>query len=281
MSNKRDIKDYIGKRFGHLTVIGQAPKTHPCSNRFLFQCDCGVIFAQVPSNIIRGQKTSCGNCEYSQSHHNSEEKCKDLIGKRFGKLVVIDVIHKEYFSYKTMLLCQCDCGNTYEAAFYPLTHGQIKSCGCGRAKAGFRDGRSKRNPNLYTLWAQMLSRCENPDNKWYYRYGGRGIKVCEEWHDYLKFEEWVESNGGKPKGMSLDRIDNNSDYCPENCKWSTQKEQTRNTNRNVNITYNGKTQCLSDWANELGVTFSTLEHRYHRGWDVERMLTTPMQKKSK
>jgi hypothetical protein len=101
----------------------------------------------------------------------------------------------------------------------------------------------------------MKKRCNNTKNKRYKDYGGRGIKVCEKW---LKFENFLNDIGEIPKGKSLDRIDNNGDYCPKNCKLSTTKEQNRNKRNNINITYNGKTQCLTDWAKELNTNKQTV-----------------------
>ena len=130
-------------------------------------------------------------------------------------------------------------------------------------------GMSK-NGNEYTVWAQMKDRCSNQNHKFYNRYGGRGIKVCNEW---LKFENFYKDMGERPNGKTLDRINNNKGYYKENCKWSTMKEQCRNTRRNKFITYKNQTLCLAEWAEKLGLKRETFWMRlYKYGWSVERVM---------
>lgn len=214
MSSKVDVQDYVGKRFGYLTVIGEANPKSSYSNRFLLRCDCGAIIEDIPSKIIKGIRKSCGKCEYHINHQRI-------------------------------------------------------------------DGRTTRFPRTHKIWLGMLYRCENEKSISYKHYGGRGIKVCDEWKDYSKFEEWVRSKGGLIEGMSIDRIDNDGDYCPENCRIATRKIQSRNTSKNVFITFNGETMCLIDWAEYLKIDYKALCKRYYRGWSVERMLTEPAKKKSR
>ena len=121
-------------------------------------------------------------------------------------------------------------------------------------------------------WNDMIQRCRNPNSKDYKNYGGRGIKVCERWHE---FEGFYEDMGDKPDGMSLDRIDNDGDYRPSNCRWATAKTQCRNRRGNRMLTYDGQTKCASAWAEVVGTTPSALHMRLVRGWSVERALTTP------
>lgn len=282
MKKHVNVSDYIGKRFGHLTVIGEAPKTHEYSNRFLLQCDCGNIICEQPSRIIVGHKQTCGRkCKICKKMQSRPGDFLDYVGKKSGELTVVGIVKESLGETRqqTMLRCICSCGNETNILPYQFKNGAIKSCGNCRTKAGIRDGRSLRNPKLYAVWNQMIERCENENQKWYHRYGGRGIKVCTEWHNYCNFEKWVESVGGKPERMSLDRIDNDKDYCPENCRWATQKEQTRNQSRTIVIEFNGKSQSLADWADELGIKWVTLHNRYVRGWSVERMLTEPVHTK--
>lgn len=116
----------------------------------------------------------------------------------------------------------------------------------------------------YPSWHAMLDRCENPNVENYPMYGGRGIKVCAEWHDIQEFEKWAEQTGYEP-GLTLDRIDVNGDYCPNNCRWATRKEQANNRRNTLYITFLGETHTLSEWAEMLGVNRSTLSSRYYRG----------------
>jgi hypothetical protein len=122
----------------------------------------------------------------------------------------------------------------------------------------------------YSLWCGMKQRCYYTKHKSYKDYGGRGIKVCDQW---LNFENFYADMRSKPEGMTLDRIDHNKDYSPENCKWSTYKEQMRNTNRNNVISFKGKTMCVADWAKELNMSYTKLRMRLHRGWNIERAMS--------
>lgn len=122
---------------------------------------------------------------------------------------------------------------------------------------------------LYRVWMAMRERCNNPHNKSFKNYGGRGISVCREWDDYGIFHSWAISSGYAP-GLTIDRIDYNGDYSPANCRWVTTWEQNRNYSRNKFITFHGRTQCLSDWADELGIKRATLSFRLKSGMDLER-----------
>jgi hypothetical protein len=124
---------------------------------------------------------------------------------------------------------------------------------------------------LYGVWCAMKERCYNPNNKSYSRYGGRGISVCDEWRkDFSLFAEWAESNG-YIKGLTIDRIDGNGNYCPENCRWATTAQQNRNYSRNHMITYNGETKCVTDWADQYGINRTTLLLRLKSGKPLEEV----------
>ena len=135
---------------------------------------------------------------------------------------------------------------------------------------------------LYTVWRIMRSRCNSVTDKSYKRYGGRGIKVCDAWNDYAAFRNWAVANGydeNAPKGQcTLERIDVDGDYCPENCRWATMKEQANNRRNNVRIKFQGNNHTLPEWAEILNIPYSTLRSRYLRGWDISRMLSTPPKK---
>lgn len=117
----------------------------------------------------------------------------------------------------------------------------------------------------------MRTRCNNPNTHEYHRYGGRGIKVCREWDDYFSFRDWAYQNGYNDT-LTIDRIDNNGNYCPENCKWSTLAEQQQNRCTSHMVTYNGKTQNLTLWSKEYGVARKTIRARLKKGWPVEQAL---------
>lgn len=128
----------------------------------------------------------------------------------------------------------------------------------------------------YRAWAQMMTRCNNPNADKYAYYGGRGIKVCDRWQ---KFENFLADMGVKPsKGHSVERKNNDGDYCPENCRWATKKEQSSNRRSNTLVTYQGRTQTLKQWAEEIGMKYATLHARISiRGWSVERSFTEPVE----
>lgn len=204
-----------------------------------------------------------------------------MIGNKYGKLTVVSI---EKQNKKTLLKCKCDCGNEIIRPTYLIATNQIKSCGCLKgdairryndsgkhSRSRLEDGRSL-HP-LYGTWFQMIARCENPNSKHYDRYGGRGIKVCEEWHDFWKFAEWSNSVGGRPQGYTLDRINNDGNYEPSNCRWADWRTQKTNTSANVFLEYNGAIKTTIEWAEEFKIHPHTLQNRIKRGWSIERALT--------
>lgn len=145
----------------------------------------------------------------------------------------------------------------------------------GGKGAGLRHGHNKvsKKTTEYSTWAGMLQRCTNQNNIAFENYGGRGIDVCERWKI---FENFLSDMGRKPKGFSLERIDNNKGYSPENCKWASKAEQNRNNRRNKMLSYNGETLIMKDWAAKAGISYSCLRKRIKLGWSIEKTLTTPI-----
>ena len=137
------------------------------------------------------------------------------------------------------------------------------------------------NTHLFRTWSNAKSRCEDVNSIPFKDYGGRGIVVCEEWRkDFLAFYEWAIANGYK-KGLTLDRIDNNKGYSPENCRWTTMKEQSNNRRNNVYLVFNGEEKTVSQWAESIGISRETLYKRLNHGWSVEKTLGTPARKYKK
>ena len=131
---------------------------------------------------------------------------------------------------------------------------------------------------LYNIWCRMIARVSDTKNNRYNRYGGRGIKVCDEWKDPSVFISWALDNGYDDT-LSIDRIDNDGNYEPSNCRWTTPKEQARNTVSIKPITFNGETRSIPEWAEKVGILKYTLHKRLRSGWSVERALTTPIDSK--
>jgi hypothetical protein len=158
---------------------------------------------------------------------------------------------------------RCSCGKEWIVEKHHLK--VITSCGCKRIRHGqsCNNGGRKRT-KTYQTWEGLHGRCYNENCTAYHRYGGRGIKVCDRWRN--SFESFLEDMGERPEGMTLDRIDNNLGYSKENCRWATLHTQSRNTRRNVWITIEGVTKCVTDWAIELGIKPDTIFTRLRRGW---------------
>lgn len=211
-------------------------------------------------------------------------KLIDLTGQRFGRLTVVarSYVRKGQLFWT----CRCDCGKLCDVQGSSLRGGRTKSCGCLHdelalhrlQEADYFRLKDKANKKLHGVWTNMRQRCMNPNNPQFHLYGGRGICICKEWDDYAQFEIWAIESGYAP-GLSIDRIDNDGDYCPENCRWATPKIQSNNQRKTTLLTYEGITQPLSFWADEIGVSRETLKSRVKRGWPMERILGTPTKKK--
>ncbi len=204
----------------------------------------------------------------------------DLTGQRFGMLVVKSFYGRDKYRQK-LWLCQCDCGKTSATTAHRLLSGGCKSCGCQRGGKRIYGDTHKL---LYGVYMQMKSRCLDESCPAYPNYGGRGISVCAEWaqqNGHLVFEKWALANGYK-RGLTLDRIDNDKDYSPDNCRWTTRKVQSNNKRNNVLITFNGKMQTLSQWAEEYHLSPSKLNGRIQvMHWPMEEALELVPHKKGR
>ncbi len=186
-------------------------------------------------------------------------KLKDLSNQRFGKLIVVN----RYGSNKrgrATWLCKCDCGNEVIVSSSYLLSGHTKSCGCFKF-ASRNKTHGMRHTRLYNTWCNMKRRCNNPSAHEYKYYGAKGIRLCEEWNnDFISFMNWSYANGYNDT-LTIERIDYNSDYRPDNCKWIPSNEQAKNKSTNLFITYKGKTQILADWCRELNLDYDFIEKR--------------------
>lgn len=207
----------------------------------------------------------------------------DLTGQKFGRLTVLHIsenyyVHKESGNRLRRWICKCECGNIIETTTSLLLSGESKSCGCLR-KEMLKKSLTKHGDyktRLYDIYRNMKNRCLSNTCTNYNNYGGRGISVCAEWIDsYINFKNWALQNGYS-ENLTLDRIDVNGDYCPENCRWVDDIAQMNNTRHNKYLTYDGKTQSLSNWAREYGMNRKTLTARLNRGMNIEEALNTPV-----
>lgn len=200
-------------------------------------------------------------------------KFKNLRGEKFGRLTVIQKSHVD-LSNSWNWICLCDCGKIVTVRGSSLTAGVVKSCGCYKKDIVHEMNRKhlKCYERIYKIYYGMRSRCYNKNNKFYKYYGERNIVICDLWlNSFDEFLSWSLDNGYK-NNLSIDRINANENYCPENCRWANSKEQANNTRANVNLTYNGETHNLAQWSKILGINASTIYTRYFRGMSIESIL---------
>lgn len=195
-------------------------------------------------------------------------------GQVFNMMTIIKEVEPR--KKQRQFLCKCQCGNIGNYVLVLLVNEQTKSCGCLRKSRFLQRNTShgKSRTKLNAVWQSMKQRCENPNNINYKYYGGRGIKVCEQWiSSLIVFYNWSIENGYE-EGLSIDRINVDGNYEPNNCRWVSMKIQSRNKTDNIFIEYKGENLCLQDWANKLKINISTLNKRLKK-WDLEKALTTP------
>jgi hypothetical protein len=209
-----------------------------------------------------------------------EMKIISLIGKRFDRLVVVKKEPHES-GENIRWLCRCDCGKEVVVIGCNLKSGHTKSCGClnseSRVKSNTTHGLSK--TRVFHIYNGMKSRCYNPNEKSYKHYGGKGITICDEWiRDFCAFYDWSMKNGYE-SGLTIDRIDTGGNYEPSNCRWSSYKVQENNRSNNRKITIEGRTQTLTEWAEESGIDARLLHARIKRlGWSVEDAVKKPVKR---
>lgn len=201
----------------------------------------------------------------------------NLIGGRFGKLVVVALSQQQIDTdgqKRKLWDCVCDCGNTKIAKTHDLLAGRVKSCGCMQHISHNRT-HNLSDTRIYHIWIGIKQRCNNPNTTEYKNYGGRGIGICQEWNtNFMSFYDWAMSNGYDDT-LTIDRINNNLGYFPENCRWVTIREQNRNKRNSRLITYNGMTLTPSEWSFLLGGSINLVAGRIRNGWDEIKAITTP------
>lgn len=223
--------------------------------------------------------------QFDEVHYITLAKhAKDITGQRFGRLVALGPV-VERKGGQIMWLCRCDCGNLTTIRSQGIRSGRTQSCGCFHRELVTRLGTTHGltdNP-LRTIWSDIIKRCTNPNATNYKNYGGRGISICDEWrHDFQAFFDHVTQlpHCGE-KGYSIDRIDNDGNYEPNNVRFATKYEQSHNSRRSTLITYNGETKCIADWARSVGMKPSMLSGRLRRNMSIKDALSTPSRYKSK
>jgi hypothetical protein len=204
----------------------------------------------------------------------------DLTGERFGRLTVLSkaqtITYKNHRGRTITWDCQCDCGSRLRVPGCSLRTGNTQSCGCLHKDIMTIHGestRQRRTPE-YTAWVAMKARCSDPNHPSYQYYGGRGITVCQRWKD--SYADFASDMGRRPPGHSIDRINNNGNYEPGNCRWATRREQSDNQGHHPTILmHDGKSRTITEWAAIAGLSRSALRTRLQRGWTLESALATP------
>lgn len=192
--------------------------------------------------------------------------------QRFGRLVAIERVGTDKLGNATWL-CKCDCGNVKIVNTTCLRRGITRSCGCLAKECRYVHGKKK--TRLYHIWQNMKCRCYNPNNPAYSNYGGRGITICDEWRrNFTAFHDWAMSHGYRDD-LSIDRIDNDGSYTPDNCHWATRTEQSQNRRKNHMIEMDGERKILAKWARQYNLNYDTVRSRLKRGWTPEKALKTP------
>lgn len=268
--------DLTGRRFGRLLVNSYAGLIKKKAY-WNCTCDCGNKTIARADQLKGGEIQSCG-C-FNVDYH--KQKYKDLTGKHFGYWTVIskaDTNNNGAFWH-----CKCNCGTEKIIKATALLSGQTLSCGCFNREVSHlnaKHGMSK--TRVYNIWQGMKDRCYNPHNKKYRIYGGKGIKVCDEWqgeHGFEHFYEWAISNGYKDN-LTIDRYPNkDGNYCPKNCRWATYREQANNLSSNHLVTYQGESHTLAEWSRITGISYCTIKYRISKGWNEERLFDPPPRRK--
>lgn len=200
-------------------------------------------------------------------------KLIDLTSKRYGRLIVLSFIGKINGKHHNYWNCLCDCGNSVNVTGNNLRANVTKSCGCLHKEktsiSNKKHGASIIETKEYRAWQNMRKRCNNKKSEDYSSYGGRGIKVCERWDSFINF---LNDMGYAPDGFSLDRIDVNGGYNPDNCRWADIKTQARNKTNNRYISSNGIIKTLAEWAEISGTDRRNIHKRIVRGWTTEQAI---------
>lgn len=208
-------------------------------------------------------------------------RIQNLSNMRFGRLVCIKPVGRYEKNRSIIWQCKCDCGNVVEVVRGSLVSGKTRSCGCLQKEKATEACKSRTihgfgaqkltGSGLYKSWAHMKERCLNSNNQNYKYYGGRGIKVCKKWLTFNGFREDMERS--YKRGLCIERIDNNGDYEPSNCRWANRVEQNNNKRNNRLITCHGETMTVAQWARKTGIAYKTIINRIYCGWDPRLAVT--------
>lgn len=255
----REGKVKVGQIYGDLEVLSFSKK-YKKNLYWNCKCSCGNIKEVSSERLLRGTIKHCGCKKYKQ---------KDITGERFGKLLVLKRVENAKDN-RPMYLCQCECGTIKKIRSDNLLKKYgTRSCGCSSIIAkNYKHGYCYRGhrKRLHIIWCDMKRRCDYSKDKFYYRYGGRGIIVCDEWkNDFSKFEKWATANGYNDT-LTIDRIDNNGNYEPSNCRFVDIKKQANNKCNNHLVLYKNELKTLKQVAEAENINYDRFKYllRYHK-----------------
>lgn len=268
----KSVKDLSGKQFGHWQVLNRdfSRQANSGSVYWWCRCSCGKTVSVLAPTLVDGRSTQCGSCAQKEN----------LIGQIFSRLTVIRDSGKRADNGSVLWECDCSCGVRGKLIRgSDLLNGQTKSCGCYSTdllkKVSTTHGLSQVNgkrTKLFMAWSAMKQRCYNRNSKSYDDYGGRGITVCDEWQtDFKAFHDWSMANGFADS-LSIDRIDNDKGYSPDNCRWTDAKTQIRNRRNTVRYTWEGKQYTIGELSELTGIKIATIKSRLNRGLALEDAL---------
>lgn len=270
--------DLTGQVFGKLTVMSRAPDRILPSGYKTVMWNCHCLCGN--DTIVSGKNLKHNKYPTRSCGCAMHEIRNDLTGKRFGRLLVVERTEGKLLKsgYKQqMYKCLCDCENTIVVTYISLVTGNTTSCGC-YAKELLRKKNTTHGMSgtkLYDVWKEMRRRCSKENDGSYFYYGARGIKVCDEWEsDFQSFYNWAIKNGYR-EGLEIDRINNNDNYEPSNCRWVTRRKQMNNCSINIVIPIKGYCKTIAEWASLFDIHPETLRNRFGRGWDEITALTAP------
>ena len=268
----KNTKDLTGQKFNRLMVLGLAgyfphsPKSKKFEATWFAECECNKSILVPGHSLVSGNTKSCG-C------HKKAVSTPDMTNQRFGRLLVIREVDNSNFKARfAMWECLCDCGNIIITQGSALRSGHTTSCGCYKndlskeraTKHGYSQDR------LYQTWADMKTRCNNPNHKSFHHYGGRGISYFQEWNEFEPFRVYALSIG-YDDSLTIERIDVNGNYAPGNIKFIPLNEQIRNRRNSIRLTYKGVTKTLGEWASICGINRGTAWTEYKQGFSFEQI----------
>lgn len=256
-------KELTGQKYGKLTVLRESGRDKFGKTLWACICECGKEITVIGEGLTRGFTKGCPNC-----------KIENLVGQKFGKLIVLEKTAqvKGHAKYK----CLCECGKESIVNSQNLKRGKTKSCGCGEIE-NLKNNWAKVTTHgltdhpIHNTWNAMKGRCYNKKNEKYKNYGARGIIVCDEWKDnFQAFYDWAITSGWQ-EGLTIDRENNDGHYEPSNCRWANDDIQANNKTTNLFITFNGETKTATQWAKTYNIPSYTIAWRFKRGWPIEKV----------